>query len=287
MSQPDAQSLRGRTVHVAGMSRGGTTYLYHNLQLHPQLFLPERKEICYFGHEHHRGLDWWLSFYRNMRDDQVAVDICGLYFMDDAAIDRIVEFNPDAKVIVTVREPMQWIYSIYEHYKTIFEVPPIQDFVQGCTWTRDGNAIPLEFADGKIRRTIERMQDKLGDNLLVLDFKLLKSDPLRLLRAVEAFCGVEHWFSEDNFSTARVNSRDKGSAKLIMRIWRIPGVPLLTRLLPRGIVMSVRRFLEAERGSKSAGKPKTEGPEYSEAQRATVEKLLAEDQAWVTGLFAT
>lgn len=269
------------------MSRGGTTYLYHNLQLHPQLFLPERKEICYFGHENHRGLDWWLNFYRPMRDDQMAVDICGLYFMDEAAIDRILEFNPDAKVLVTVREPLKWIYSIYEHYKTIFEVPEIDEFVRGCTWTRDGHAIPLEFANGKIRRTLEMMQSKLGDNFLALDFNLLKTDPLRLLRSVESFCGVDAWFDEDNFSTAKVNSRATGSAKLIMRIWKIPGVPFLTRIMPRGIVMSVRRFLEAERGSKTKAKPADDGPKYTDAQRATIEQLLADDQQYVTELFAT
>ena len=140
MSQRSVQpeDLRGRTVHVAGMSRGGTTYLYHNLQRHPQLFLPERKEICYFGHEHRKGLEWWLNFYKPIGAEQMAVDICGLYFMDEAAIGRILEFNPDAKVILSLREPKSWIYSIYEHYRTIFDVPPIEEFVRGCTWTRDG-----------------------------------------------------------------------------------------------------------------------------------------------------
>ena len=70
-----------------------------------------------------------------------------------------------------------------------------------------------------------------------------------------------------------------------MRIWRIPGVPFLTRIMPRGGVMAVRRFLEAERGKKKE-QAADDTPKYTDEQRATVEQLLTEDQAFVTEMFA-
>ena len=127
------------------------------------------------------------------------------------------------------------------------------------------------------------MRDQLGDNLLLLDFKLFHDDPLRMLKAVEEFCGIDSWFADDNFSKARVNSRGRGSANLIARIYKIPGVPFLTRVLPRRVVMSVRSFLETDRGNTKRNE--AERPKYSDEQRDTVEALLAQDVEFVARLF--
>lgn len=282
-----AEDLRGRTVHVAGMSRGGTTYLYHNLQRHPQVFLPARKEICFFGHNFGRGLDWFLDFYRGIGDEEVALDICGLYFMVDESLDRILEFNPEAKVIVTVRDPYEWIYSIYEHYSTVWDVPPLEEFVGGCVWHRDERDIPLEFTDGKIERTIRRLQERLGKNLLVIDFKLFRSDPLRLLQAIEEFVGIRPWFDEGNFSRAKVNQRGStNSARLMANLIRIPGVVQLSRFVPRKLLMSVRGYLESDRSGTKKADARPERPTYTPEQKGFVEAALAADRSFVQGLFA-
>ena len=50
-------------VVMVGMSRAGTSFMYHNLQKHPGLFLPSRKEIGYFAHHHNQGQSWYKEFY--------------------------------------------------------------------------------------------------------------------------------------------------------------------------------------------------------------------------------
>ena len=283
--RPEACDLKGRTVHVIGMSRGGTTYLYHNLQRHPQIFVPWKKEVCYFGHNFDRDLDWFLDFYKGIGSDQVALDICGLYFMVTESIDRILEFNPDAKFLLTVRDPFEWIFSTYGHYKAVWDVPPFEEFVQGCVWHRDDRDVPLEYANGKVERTIRDFQERLGSNLLVMDFSLFRSDPLRMLKAVEQFLGLRSWFEEKNFSKARVNHRAHQNVGMMQKVARFAGISTLARLMPLKLVMFARTLLESERtGTKQDAEGKTD--DYTDQQRSYIEEQLGSDRQFVQQLFA-
>ena len=63
-------------IVIPGMPRAGTTFLYHNLQKHPSIFLPFRKEIDYFNRIYrHRGINWFHSLFKGIRDGQYAGDI--------------------------------------------------------------------------------------------------------------------------------------------------------------------------------------------------------------------
>ncbi len=97
--------MKKEIVFVVGMSRAGTTFLYHNLQKHPDIFVPAKKEIGYFAHHYEEGEQWYLKFFDDVQDGQVPFDICGVYFTDDNALARIKSFNPDTKVIIGVRDP--------------------------------------------------------------------------------------------------------------------------------------------------------------------------------------
>ncbi|MBN2757956.1 MAG: hypothetical protein JXR51_12320 [Bacteroidales bacterium] len=41
------------------MPRAGTTFMYHYLQKHPEVFLPYRKEIQYFDLNYSEGENWY------------------------------------------------------------------------------------------------------------------------------------------------------------------------------------------------------------------------------------
>ena len=55
---------------VIGAMKAGTTSLFHYLRDHPQVFLPEEKELYFFTEEDnwHRGLEWYRSRFRGAGD---------------------------------------------------------------------------------------------------------------------------------------------------------------------------------------------------------------------------
>jgi hypothetical protein len=107
-----------------GAAKSGTTWVYEMLKQHPQVFLPYHKEIHYFNrtftekpeldnYNFDKPLSWYLDFFKDARPDQVIGEITPTYIWDEAAAQRIHEFNPDVKILAVLREPVDRLYSYY------------------------------------------------------------------------------------------------------------------------------------------------------------------------------
>ena len=48
---------------VIGAQRAGTTWLYECLREHPEIFLPETKELHYFDLNHEKGDEWYFQHF--------------------------------------------------------------------------------------------------------------------------------------------------------------------------------------------------------------------------------
>jgi len=127
---------------VIGVARGGTTSLYHYLQQHPQLFLPKVKECNYFtnaesldkevynppiaGEEYHmkiiRSKEVYNQLFQEATQDQIKGEVSPAYLWDPTSAKRIYDHNPNAKIIVSLRDPIQRAYSHYlMHYHTGYD----------------------------------------------------------------------------------------------------------------------------------------------------------------------
>lgn len=280
---------RGQIIIIAGMSRAGTTFLYHNLQKHPRVFLPARKECGYFSYHYDNGLDWYLDFFRQKKPEQVTFDISGMYFMDPQSIDRIIQFNPGAKVILGIRDPSHWIFSLYEQYTQNFQVPPFPQFLDGCTVQREGKAVPLRFDNQYVSRTIAQFRQAFGKNLLLYDFEILKQDSLALLRAIENFSGIPVHFQHGNYNDSKINARGRRRVDFFYKWMHKKGlVDMILKLVPRKLILALRNRVD----SFSAGKVKDKDPGaakssglYDEAHLKQVEELFREDSAYIKELF--
>lgn len=280
---PSAADLRGRMLVVAGMSRGGTTYLYHHLPRHPEIFGAARKELCYFGHNHHRGAQWMLDAYAGMGSARYALDVCGLYFFsaEDAA-QRILDFDPDARCLLVLRDPVEWVVSVYEHYSTLWDTPPLARFIEGCVWKRDGRDIALSFTRGRVKRSVETFRSAFGANLLICDFRLLERNPVALLGSIEAFLGLRPFFDPSRVDETRYNARGSRSAGLVHRLGSIPGAAWLSSALPRSFTLGLRRTLE-----RGAGPGQTERltRRVTDEERADLVAKLDADRTWLRTIF--
>ena len=276
-----------RVAVVAGVSRGGTTFLYHNLQLHPEIYLPARKETAYFAYNYEKGLDWFQRFYSGMKSEKIALDICGVYFMDPEAISRMRAFNPEMKVILGIRQPLDWVYSMYGHYASHFDIPPFREFLQGCTIHREGEHYRLEFAGGKIERTVKDYAAAFGDNLLVYDFGMLEDNALSLLRRIETFLGIAPYYNEENFTNAKINVRGTGGNRniLMYSVNRIPGLAtFISKAVPKDLIMKMRRRIEVSK-PKETKPPETADARLTEEDREHARQVLEQDTRFVADLF--
>lgn len=235
-----------RMFVVAGMPRSGTTFLYHNLQKHPALFLPFRKELNYFAVNYARGAEWYRSLYREIAPDQLGGDISPFYFMDQRAIQRIAEFSPDAKVILAVREPAEWAVSLYNQILTYDRrVPPFEEFINTYPFKAGPTRIPLLISDGFVGRMIEAYRRTFGDRLLLYDFALFRRDPLVVLSAIERFLGIPRFFESGNFDNVVINAANRRNIRWLASLMTNDTLLwLLGRMLPRKLIQRTRAWLD-------------------------------------------
>ena len=131
---------------IVGAPRSGTTALHHYLSQHPDVFMSDPKE------PHHFGQDLWTDytdFFARFRDrarylalfeDAGAHKAVGeasvWYLYSSTAAEEIHRFNPDARIIVTLRHPVDYLHSLHQHMLISGE-EPIDDFLQAINTDRE------------------------------------------------------------------------------------------------------------------------------------------------------
>lgn len=232
---------------IPGMPRTGTTFLYHNLQRHPEIFVPYRKEVNYFTFDHKLGEKWYFSMFDEMTDSQIGADISPFYFMDDAAPERIRKFNNDIKLILMVRRPDKWAVSFYNQINSYhYNVPEFEEFLKGYTTNVEENDFELSFEAGTYIKRIKKYCEMFGDDILICDFEILSTDTLKLLKAIENHIGVKSFFNESNFDNQKINAGNRKQIKFLTwlsttRLFRY----ILEKILPRWLIRRMRNVMDS------------------------------------------
>ena len=99
-----------------GAQKSGTTWLWANMLMHPNIYLPPNKEIHFFDLHFEEGLDWYSSLFHNV-DQKVKGEITPYYsILPKERIALIKKINPNMKIIFILRNPIDraWSHAIME-----------------------------------------------------------------------------------------------------------------------------------------------------------------------------
>lgn len=261
-------------LFLVGVVRGGTTSLWAYLDQHPEIFMAPVKEPHFFTqaspalapvYDEHAYLNLFAGAQEAVRGEASAS-----YFADSATPAQIKRVSPKAKILVSLRDPVERAYSHYWQQVTFGE--ETRSFPEAVE--EDLAGIRREGLDGYVRRGFysEQLQlylDTFGEYVHVVFFEEMTRDPVSVMRDVFAFLAVEPAVA-DELVVERRNTfrRPRGRlAKAILDSRRVRVaarhvVPLRFRsrleeaLLAPGetpaIEPEVRRRLESVYGSDSA-----------------------------------
>jgi hypothetical protein len=124
-SVTDARSSHRRVpdFFVVGHGKSGTTALYEMLRRHPQIYMPEIKELRFFAtdmdaHFQHertepRTLDAHLSLFDSAKPGERVGEMSTLYLWSRTAASAIAEVQPAARIIALLREPASYLRSLH------------------------------------------------------------------------------------------------------------------------------------------------------------------------------
>ncbi len=99
---------------IAGVVKAGTTSLYEYLRQHPQIFLPDTKEPCYFVRGY--GIKKWndyLSLFKDAGGKKVIGEASSVYCYCEESSDWIKTVLGDVKMILVLRNPAERAFSLY------------------------------------------------------------------------------------------------------------------------------------------------------------------------------
>ncbi|MGL5796372.1 MAG: sulfotransferase domain-containing protein, partial [Waterburya sp.] len=106
---------------IIGAGKSGTTSLYKYLEYHPQILLPNKKELRFFDKNFILGHEWYLAQFPTLTDQSQGLtgEASPSYLFMPHAAQRIKDFAPNIKLIVMLRNPVErFISDYYQNQKT-------------------------------------------------------------------------------------------------------------------------------------------------------------------------
>lgn len=115
---PSAPALRRVNLIGIGAPRTATSSLARMLRATREIFVPEEKELNGFGIDDNiTEARYETHFAEAALDYRYLTDISPVYLANTRVPERIRSYNPEAKIIATLRNPVSRVISQYRHMK--------------------------------------------------------------------------------------------------------------------------------------------------------------------------
>jgi len=133
---------------LIGETKCGSTSLFNYLIQHPKIKDTfgngdnvddsyATKEIRYFDRYYKRGLEWYKSCFPETEPGELTGEATPMYMYRSMVPFRIQKEVPDAKFIVLLRNPVDRLYSNFQHYLKWVpnfsnQYPSFEKYLQSC-----------------------------------------------------------------------------------------------------------------------------------------------------------
>jgi Sulfotransferase domain len=244
-------NLRKPDLFIVGAPKCGTTAMSHYLELHPDIYMA-RKEMHYFGSDLHfarqfyrRNLEAYLAEFSQDHGRRLAGDASVWYLYSTQAAAEIKAFNPDARIIIMLREPAEMLYSLYYQFR--FDgnehLPTFEQALAAEDERREGRGLGRQayLAQGLLYRETARYTDQVrryfevfgSDRVHVIIYDDFAANVPAEYRRVLEFLGVGSTRIKAEFEEVNSNKYVRNQA-----LQSAMGDPLL-----RSAVLAVRPWL--------------------------------------------
>lgn len=185
---------------VVGAAKAGTSSLYGYISQHRQIFMPDLKEPHFFSEWHPptptpQNFGEYLSLFTDVPKGVRAGEASTSYLCSLVAPQAIKRFQPNAKIVVVLRNPVERAYSQYWNH--------VRDHVEPLSFEEALEAEPERVASGwwcgyhyvgcgLYAEQVSRYLDTFGaDSVRVYLFEDLVRDAEDVCRNLFSFLGVD------------------------------------------------------------------------------------------------
>lgn len=241
---------------LAGAPKCGTTSMWHYLNQHPDVFMSSKKEPNYFSEDFPNAprvtsdKDYMSLFSGASHGQSIVGEGSVNYFYSKVAARNINLFNPDAKILIMLRNPLSMIPAQHAQFYFVGD-ENIKDFE--VAWDaqhdrEDGKRVPsncrypelLNYRSlGQLSLHVERFQEYWpAEQLYFVLMDDFKDDFAETIRGVFRFLNVDEDYQ---VIPEVINSRKEPKSALITKMLASKTPQFITKALT-----PVRKALDLE-----------------------------------------
>jgi hypothetical protein len=199
----EGQGREWPNLFVVGAARSGTTSLWRYLDVHPEIFMSPVKEPAFFAPPVTRIVkdsETYLRLFSGARDERFKGEASTAYLAAKSAPAEIQRVRPDARVMVSLREPVAQCHANYLLWHGLgvdprsFRQAIREEVFEGRQHLfRVGDATSSTTYTGMASYTgpVRRYLDVFGGQVCVLFFEELVADPRRVVRRLFEFLELD------------------------------------------------------------------------------------------------
>jgi hypothetical protein len=202
-------------LFLVGAPKAGTTSIHYYLSQHPEVFMSPTKEPHFFSED--LRLPWvseiseseYLQLFNGRTTESVVGESSTWYLYSQTAAKNIKAFNPDAKVLISLRSPVDLLYSLFLHRRyagsetatTLADALAREHKYKDVGETNSDTSAQSLIRYGEVALYVHQVQRYLYNlppkNVHILLFDDLLNSPVRTLKNIFQFLGVDHSFVPD------------------------------------------------------------------------------------------
>jgi hypothetical protein len=249
---------------IAGAPRCGTSSLHSWLQAIPGIYMSRIKEPNFFSRaviaDDHplikpiRDEDEYLALFAGAETAPVRGEASPNYLEDPEAPFHIARRSPGAKVLVSLRDPVERLYS---HYLMLRNNRPalgsfMEEIERGLAQQENPRLAVLVPGTGLYAAHVSRYHEVFGTSRFkVLIFEEVMADVPGAIRDILAFLGIEHQIDEFAKPAQRQYSEVRGP--LVRYLF---GNRRISRFFEASVPYGVRKYVRNALLVKQAPKPR-------------------------------
>jgi hypothetical protein len=227
--------MKKPNLFIVGAAKSGTTALHEFLKQHPDIFMSDRKELRFFDKDsikrsyeylyknrynplkrrklyRIRTEEEYLNNFIGWGNEKIAGESSPQYLISKVSAREIHQFNPKAKIIIMLREPVDWMYS-YHAQSLLSGYENVNDFGKALALEKDrrgGKKIPkfsrltdpyseLFYSEmAKFSKQVKRYLNVFErQQIKIIIYDDFKEDNAGVYREVLDFLGVDPNFKPD------------------------------------------------------------------------------------------
>jgi Sulfotransferase domain len=203
--------MRRPDFFLVGAPKCGTTALNDYLRQHPEIFLPKKKEINFFGadlvfYKPRVTKEQYLAHFAEAKAEKRIGEAAVWYLYSKLAAAEIKDFGPAASIIIMLRSPVDMMYSM--HGQRLYnDNENIRDFAEALAaeeerkqgrriYQNAANAMGFFYRDiARYTQQVQRYFEVFGrDKVQVIIYDDFKSDTPGVYRKTCEFLEVDSQF---------------------------------------------------------------------------------------------